>query len=66
MTDYDRAFIAELKSDFARDLYTRVAEEHRNGLNTNPHYGMSAREILVEESGLSYAELNEGSWRGEE
>ena len=59
MTDYDRAFLAELKSDFARDLYTRIEREHQTGLNNDPHYGMTEHEIMVEESGLSYAELNE-------
>ena len=53
MTEFDREFLRELRDDFRRDLYRTMDDEHRRGLNTNPHYGWTRQEIENYEASLN-------------
>jgi len=53
MTEFDREFFRELRDDFRRDLYRTMDDEHRRGLNTNPYYGWTEREIINHEASLN-------------
>lgn len=48
LSQSDREFLRELRQDFQRDLYETMDREALAGLNTNPYYGMTQREIDIE------------------
>jgi hypothetical protein len=45
MTEFDREYMAERRADYYRDLYQTLDDEHRRGLNNDPFYGWTQREI---------------------
>jgi hypothetical protein len=54
LSKFDQEFLRELRADFQRDLHETLDKEHAKGLNTNPHYGMTQREIDHELASLDY------------
>ena len=45
MNDTDREYIAERNREYRRDITETLPREHARGLNSNPHFGMTQREI---------------------
>ncbi len=45
MTEFDREYMAERRADHYRDLRKTMDDEHRRGLNADPFYGWTQREI---------------------
>jgi hypothetical protein len=52
LSEFDKEFLQELRRDFQNDLYARVEQEHAKGLHSDPHYGMTQREIDMERASL--------------
>jgi len=45
MTEFDREYMRERREDYYRDLRQTIDDEHRRGLNPDPFYGWTQREI---------------------
>jgi len=45
MTEFDKEYMAERRSDYYRDLHQTLDEENCRGLNNDPFYGWTQSEI---------------------
>lgn len=50
MTQADREYLSECNREYRRDIYETLPREHARGLNSNPHFGMTAWQIRHEEA----------------
>jgi hypothetical protein len=53
MTEFDRAYMQERREEHNRELRQTLDDEHRRGLNPNPHYHWTREEIERYEASLN-------------
>jgi len=66
MTEFDREYMRERREDYYRDLRQTLDDEHRRGLNSDPFYGWTQREIDNYNASLNADDLNDVQDPGEQ